>query len=76
MFGLVCCPHYFFEIASWAGVALVVNHFAAVVLVWTMSCYLFGRAHSTLGWYTEKAKQDKLDKPLPRGWKRIVPFLF
>lgn len=75
-FSLVCCPHYTAELVSWMGVALVTSHFAAYVMVFTMACYLSGRARSTLIWYEEKARLEKLDRPLPSGWKRILPFVY
>ena len=75
-FGLVCCPHYLFEIIGWIGFVLTLSHVAGAILLANMTSYLLGRAHCTLKWYEGKAAHDKLDAPLPSGWKRIIPFVF
>lgn len=71
LFRWVATPHYALELVGWWGFALLFHHVAAAIVAWTMSCYLFGRAHSTLLWYRER-----LGDQLPAGWKRIVPFVF
>jgi hypothetical protein len=38
--------------------------------------YLFGRAHLTLKWYHGKAANGAIKQPLPRSWKRILPYVF
>lgn len=78
LFGLVCCPHYFTELVSWAGVVMATGHVTGLCVLWVMVFYLSGRAHSTLRWYKEKANSltPTLDADLPRGWCRIFPFIF
>lgn len=76
LFPYVCCPHYLAELVSWAGVALIMSHIAATTTLVFMTCYLTGRAHSTLRWYHDKTAKEKLDRPLPHSWKRIIPFVF
>ena len=41
-----------------------------------MANYLLGRAHVTLKWYHGKAANGAIKQPLPRCWKRILPYVF
>ena len=76
LFNLVCCPHYLFELLGWLGVALVFSHPLGITVLWMMVNYLFGRAHLTLKWYHNKAANGVINQPLPRAWKRILPYVF
>ena len=76
LFSVVCCPHYLFELLGWCGVAVAFSHALGYTVLWMMCNYLLGRSHVTLKWYHDKASVGVIKKPLPSGWKRIVPFVF
>ena len=42
LFSLVTCPHYFFELVSWWGLAVVSQHIHAVGVALGMTGYLAG----------------------------------
>jgi hypothetical protein len=65
-----------FELLGWCGVAVAFSHALGYTVLWMMCNYLFGRSHITLKWYHDKASGGVIKKPLPSGWKRIVPFIF
>ena len=72
LFSLVCCPHYLFEIISWLGICLVVNHTA--IYLWTLLSFsiFLGRSGATLRWYRSRT----FDKPIPSTWYAMIPYLW
>ncbi|TGL58111.1 DUF1295 domain-containing protein [Leptospira ognonensis] len=70
LFQLVVCPHYFFELISWLGIAILSRHWETYVVFFVMTCYLSGRSARTRDWYREKFSD------FPSNRKRIVPFVF
>lgn len=75
-FNLVSCPHYTFEIVTWAGFFIV---------AWTLpSALLLSFTIITLAIYSDKKHSayvsefdGEYDRPLyPESRKRLVPFLF
>lgn len=71
LFRWVACPHYTFELLAWLGLALLFRHVSAWVLLLSMTAYLSGRAHRTLGWY-----RSTLGSELPARWGRLIPGVF
>lgn len=71
LFGWVASPHYFGEILSFVGYAMMSD----LLPVWgnalVVSAYLSSRANSTLKWY-----QRKMPRQIPTGWRRLVPFSY
>ena len=71
LFGWVASPHYFGEILSFVGYAMISD----LLPVWgnalIVSAYLSSRANSTLKWY-----QEKMPLQIPSGWRRLVPFAY
>lgn len=51
LFRLVTCPHYFFEIVAWIGMALMSHQWAMLLLALMMHNYLAARAWKTREWY-------------------------
>ena len=78
LFGLVACPHYFFEVVAFVGLGMVISHVGALVITSTCAWYLLGRSFATMKWYEAKAKKGALKggAKLPVGWKRMIPFVF
>ncbi|KAJ1487898.1 3-oxo-5-alpha-steroid 4-dehydrogenase-domain-containing protein [Baffinella frigidus] len=70
MFGLVAAPHYLFELISWLGMAMVVQHAGAFTLFAQMTGYLGGRAKRQLEW-----NQSKFPN-YPTSTRALVPGLF
>lgn len=70
LFDKVICPHYFFELVSWLGIAVLSHHWESYVIFFLMTCYLFGRSTRTLSWYHSKFKDFPTDK------KRIIPYIY
>lgn len=70
LFRFVVCPHYFFELISWLGIAILSRHWETYVVFFIMCCYLSGRSERTRVWYMEKFPE------FPPNRKRIVPFGF
>jgi very-long-chain enoyl-CoA reductase len=69
-FEILVCPHYFFELISWLGIAILSTHWESYVVFFIMVCYLSGRSVRTKAWYLEKFNN------FPKSRKRIVPFVF
>lgn len=69
-FEYVVCPHYFFEIAAWVGIALMSRHLFALIALAGMAGYLLARSHKTLAWYRQKFPN------FPKNRKALIPFLF
>jgi len=70
LFEYVTCPHYFFELVSWFGVALLSRHLFALMAFVAMTAYLVARSAKTRQWYQARFA----DYPTER--KRMIPFLF
>uniref|UniRef100_A0A7S0S5L9 3-oxo-5-alpha-steroid 4-dehydrogenase C-terminal domain-containing protein n=1 Tax=Chlamydomonas leiostraca TaxID=1034604 RepID=A0A7S0S5L9_9CHLO len=71
LFGQVVCPHYFFELVAWTGVAVASQHYQGFLTVGGMTMYLMGRSKSTHKWYT-----DKKIEGFPGNRKCLVPGLY
>jgi len=71
LFDLVTCPHYFFELVAWFGLALINGSVFAFLNFASMCNYLSGRAASTTSWY-----KGKFGDKFPRRRKHLVPFIF
>merc|ERR1712086_553175 len=71
LFPLVACPHYFFELVSWAGVALGSRSLFGYLNLASMIHYLAGRSFATSRWYRTKFGSD-----YPAERRNIVPFVF
>ena len=71
LFGWVASPHYFGEILSFVGYAMMSD----LLPVWgnalVASAYLSSRANSTLKWY-----RREMPLRIPTGWRRLVPFAY
>jgi 3-oxo-5-alpha-steroid 4-dehydrogenase len=71
LFGWVASPHYFGEILSFVGYAMMSD----LLPVWgnalVVFAYLSARANSTLKWY-----QGEMPLRIPAGWRRLVPFVY
>ena len=72
LFEFVACPHYFFEIIAFVGIAFVSQHLHALLAALGMASYLCGRALNTLNFY--QTTFDKME--WSRDKKAIVPFVF
>ena len=71
LFRFVACPHYLGEIIAWWGYSIVFCHVGAAIASLAMTFYLAGRAHNTVKWYRER-----LGDQVPKGWRRLVPFVY
>lgn len=67
LFRVVTCPHYFFEIVAWIGMALMSHQWAMLLLAFTMHNYLAARALKTRQWYRSRFAD------YPRGRKCMTP---
>lgn len=72
MFSLVAAPHYLFELVGWLGVALVVDHVNAYLVVLSMTSYLAGRSVAQNEF--NRLKFD--EKEWPRSRRNLIPFVF
>ena len=70
LFSKVVCPHYFFELLSWLGIAICSTYIDAYFVFYIMTCYLSGRSHRTREWYYENVLE------YPKDRKRIIPFIW
>lgn len=70
MFPNLVCPHYFFELISWLGFAVVSTYFDTYFLFLIMTAYLAGRSHTTREWYLKKIPN------FPVSRKRILPGIY
>jgi hypothetical protein len=70
MFSKLVCPHYFFELIGWFGIAIVSSFFDAYMILFIMTCYLSGRASKTKDWYLEKFPD------FPKSKYKIFPYLY
>lgn len=69
-FKYVVCPHYLFEIFTWAGIFLFSRHLGALLVLLIMTAYLSARSLKTLKWYQEKFSD------FPKNVKAMIPFVF
>lgn len=69
-FYLVTCPHFFGELLSWYGIALLSQTVGAWVITTFMTTYLMGRAYATTQWYYKKMNN------YPANRKHIFPYIF
>lgn len=58
------CPHYFFEILSWLGLAICSQYLLGYAITFIMFCYLFARSINTKKWYIEKFPSVQFRKKL------------
>lgn len=70
LFEKVACPHYFFEVIAWLGIALISRHLNMYLLAMVMAIYLAGRAVKVRDWYLEKFSDYPADR------KSIFPYLY
>lgn len=69
LFGYVVCPHYFFELIEFLGVAFICQTPFAFCVVAMMFFSLVGRSISTKSWYMKKFED------FPSHRKALIPFL-
>lgn len=70
LFEKVSCPHYFFEVMAWIGIALISRHIDMFLLALMMGSYLTGRSVKATEWYREKFPDYPSDR------KHIFPNIF
>jgi len=70
LFSKVVCPHYFFELVSWLGIAVCSTYVDAYFVFYIMVCYLSGRSHRTREWYYENVPE------YPKNRNRIIPYIW
>ncbi len=68
-FEWAACPHYFFELLAWLGLALISSHLFVYIAFLGMFGYLLARSLKTLAWY--RARFDGF----PKERKALIPFL-
>lgn len=69
-FEWVACPHYFFELLAWLGLAFMSRHLFLYIAFVGMFGYLAARSIKTLAWYRAKFAE------FPKERKALIPFLF
>uniref|UniRef100_A0A0D6QRC3 3-oxo-5-alpha-steroid 4-dehydrogenase C-terminal domain-containing protein n=1 Tax=Araucaria cunninghamii TaxID=56994 RepID=A0A0D6QRC3_ARACU len=69
LFDLVVCPHYFFEVIDFVGMAFISQIPVAFCAAFMVFCYLLGRSLSTKSWYLKKFES------FPSNRKALIPFL-
>lgn len=70
LFEKVTCPHYFFEVLAWIGIALISRQIDMFLLALMMGSYLTGRSAKASAWYLEKFSE------YPKDRKNIFPYLY
>ena len=70
LFGFVTCPHYLFEILTFAGIACASQTVYSFSVMASTTFYLMGRSWATTNWYISKFPD------YPREIKALVPFIF
>ena len=70
LFGLVTCPHYLFEILTFAGIACASQTVYSFSVIAGTTFYLMGRSWATRNCYNSKFPD------YPREIKALVPFIF
>jgi very-long-chain enoyl-CoA reductase len=63
-FNSLTCPHYFFEVLAWIGVAMMSHQVAMILVMIAMHNYLAARAYKTREWYVEKFDDFPTDRKL------------
>ena len=71
LFEFVACPHYLFEILTFAGVACMTQSVHTSLVVFWVASMLTARSVSTTQWYVDKFGAD-----YPPSRRHIIPFLF
>lgn len=71
LFGLVACPHYFFEVVSFLGAAVAAGTVVAYAYVVSVLGMLGGRSVATSRWYREKFGAE-----YPDTRKHMIPWVF
>ena len=71
LFSLVLCPHYFFELVAFLGLAIASQNLFPFLNLGGMASYLCGRAIATKAWYASKDISG-----VPGDRRLIFPFLF
>lgn len=70
LFTYLVCPHYFFELIAWFGLAIMSMYLDVYMILFIMIGYLSGRSDQTRSWYLEKIPT------FPKDRKRILPFIY
>ncbi|KAH8501974.1 hypothetical protein H0E87_016652 [Populus deltoides] len=70
LFGLVTCPHYFFEILIFLGISFISQTLYTFASTISTICYLMGRSYATRRWYLTKFDD------FPKDVKAIIPYVF
>ncbi|KAI3893882.1 hypothetical protein MKX03_025214 [Papaver bracteatum] len=70
LFGVVVCPHYFFEILTFIGISLMAQSLYPICFAIGDTCYLIGRSCVTRKWYLSKFPN------FPKHVKALAPFVF
>ncbi|KAI8838139.1 3-oxo-5-alpha-steroid 4-dehydrogenase-domain-containing protein [Chytridium lagenaria] len=70
MFVWVACPHYFFEIIMWLGVAIAGSTLYAWFPFFATAVNLIPKAARTSAWYKSKMED------YPKNRKHIIPFIY
>ncbi|KAJ6986547.1 hypothetical protein NC653_019919 [Populus alba x Populus x berolinensis] len=70
LFGLVTCPHYFFEILTFLGISFISQTLYTFASTISTICYLMGRSYATRRWYLTKFDD------FPKDVKAIIPYVF
>lgn len=70
LFKYVVCPHYLFEVFTWAGIFLFSRHLGALFVLLMIIAYLSARSLKTLEWYKQKFSD------FPKNLKAMIPFVF
>jgi len=71
LFEHVACPHYFFEVVSFLGAALVARALLPLLYVLNVGGMLGGRSVATTRWY-----RGRFGDAYPAHRKHIVPLIF
>jgi len=75
LFEWISCPHYFFELTTWAGFALVVRSLSAWVFL-ALGASILG----AWAWQRHRDYRQRFDGRdgvhYPRGRRALVPFVF
>jgi hypothetical protein len=69
LFFAVTCPHYFFEVIAFMGVASATTAIYCYLIAFAMFSYLSGRSYCTKQWYLKKIAG------FPEDRKLIIPFV-
>lgn len=70
LFSLVICPHYFFEVLGFWGIAFISQTAVSLSGAVATSAYLLGRSFATRKWYVSKFED------FPHHVRAIIPYVF